>query len=87
MPITFLTILTKKFRSLFGILLLLNILFFGFMVWAGNTGQLNDPSIYYSGRHAQTGEIAVIQGCRPERILPDGSCDKSFRWSEFFGSE
>ena len=37
----------------------------------------NDPEIYYSGINANTGERVVVKGCRPERLRPDGSCNKS----------
>lgn len=57
----------------------------GFIVWGGNTGRFNNPEIVYVGRHAQTGQMVAIKGCRPERVLPDGSCDRSFRWKQFLG--
>jgi hypothetical protein len=43
----------------------------------GVTTIFNDPAIYYSGIDANTGKHAVVQGCRPERRRPDGSCNKS----------
>lgn len=60
-------------------LLLAAVLLFAFFVWAGNTGRFNGQDILYMGRDARTGEIVVVKGCRPERLLPDGSCDQSFR--------
>lgn len=37
----------------------------------------NSPDIYYSGVDANTGQQVVVRGCRPERLRPDGSCNKS----------
>lgn len=37
----------------------------------------NSPDIYYSGVDANTGQHVVVRGCRPERLRPDGSCNKS----------
>lgn len=64
-------------------LLAFSVLAFGFILYAGHTGRFNDPSIYYAGTDARTGQPAVVQGCRPERLNQDGSCDQSFRWREF----
>ncbi len=53
------------------------------MIYLGNTGTANDPTIFYTGRDARTGKIVTVQGCRPERLQWDGKCDQGFRWSEF----
>ena len=37
----------------------------------------NSPDIHYSGIDANTGQFTVVKGCRPERLRPDGSCNKS----------
>lgn len=37
----------------------------------------NSPEIHYNGIDANTGKFAVVKGCRPERLRPDGSCNKS----------
>ena len=37
----------------------------------------NSPDIHYSGIDANTGQRVVVKGCRPERLRPDGSCNKS----------
>jgi nitrogen fixation-related uncharacterized protein len=66
--------------------LLVTVGLLAFFVWAGNTGRFNDPNIVYAGRSAQTGQWTAVRGCRPERLLADGSCDRSFRWDEFFGN-
>lgn len=43
----------------------------------GESTIFNSPDIYYSGIDARTGKQTIVQGCRPERLKPDGSCDKS----------
>jgi len=43
----------------------------------GESTIFNSPDIYYSGVDANTGKQVTIQGCRPERLLPDGKCNKS----------
>jgi hypothetical protein len=37
----------------------------------------NSSEIHYSGIDANTGKFAVVKGCRPERLRPDGRCNKS----------
>jgi hypothetical protein len=61
----------------------LSILIFGGIIYAGNTGILNDPKIYYAGKDLITGKPTVVQGCKPERLKTDGSCDRSFKLDEF----
>jgi len=57
------------------------LLFFVGVIWVmnmlGESTMFNDPDIYYSGKDPRTGQMVVVQGCRPERVLPDGSCNKS----------
>lgn len=44
----------------------------------GNSGALIDaPERYYVNRDPVTGETKTTKGCRAERLLPDGTCDKS----------
>lgn len=43
----------------------------------GESTILNSPDIYYTGKDPRTGQPVVVKGCRPERVLPDGSCNKS----------
>lgn len=62
--------------------LLLTFILFGGFVFAGNTGIFNDPKIYYFGKDRITGKTTVVQGCRPERVQLDGSCDRSFNLME-----
>lgn len=71
------------FTSLF---LFVAVCLLAFFVWAGNTGRFNNPDIVYVGRSAVTGQWTSSRGCRPERLQEDGSCDRSFRWDEFFGN-
>jgi hypothetical protein len=46
----------------------------------GESTRFNNPDIYYSGTDPQTGKVVVTQGCRPEKVLPDGSCDNAITW-------
>lgn len=43
----------------------------------GESTMFNNPDIYYTGKDPRTGQTVVVKGCRPERVLPDGSCNKS----------
>lgn len=43
----------------------------------GESTIFNSPGIYYSGIDANTGKQVTVQGCRPERLRPDGSCNKT----------
>jgi len=43
----------------------------------GDSTALNSPDIYYTGTDPVTGKPVVVKGCRPERVMPDGSCDRS----------
>jgi hypothetical protein len=43
----------------------------------GESTILNDPNTFYAGTNPHTGKPLVVEGCRPERLLPEGSCDKS----------
>lgn len=43
----------------------------------GESTILNSPDIMYSGRDRVTGKMVVVKGCRPEMLLPDGTCDKA----------
>lgn len=43
----------------------------------GDSTALNSPDIYYSGTDPVTGKLIVVKGCRPERLMPDGTCDRS----------
>lgn len=43
----------------------------------GDSTALNDPEIIYSNKDPVTGEIKWTKGCRVERLMPDGTCDKS----------
>ncbi len=43
----------------------------------GESGVANDPDIVYVGKDPRTGQIVASKGCRPERRLPDGTCDKT----------
>jgi hypothetical protein len=45
----------------------------------GDSAMFNDPEIWYGGKDPATGKVVATQGCRPERVKADGSCDKSFR--------
>lgn len=51
------------------------------MTWGinmlGESTALNGNDIWYMGRNANTGKQEVRKGCRPERVLANGECDKS----------
>ena len=70
------------FASTLGLVCCL-VLFAG-LIYAGNTGIWNNPNIIYTGTDPATGKVVAKKGCRPERVQPEGSCDSSFRLSEFF---
>lgn len=43
----------------------------------GDSTVLNSPEIIYSNKDPVTGDIKWTKGCRAERLMPDGTCDKS----------
>lgn len=55
------------------------------MIYLGNTGIANDAEIIYAGKDVN-GKFVTVKGCRPDRVLPSGQCDRSFRWSQFWNS-
>lgn len=46
----------------------------------GETTVFNSPDTYYSGTDPKTGQFVVTKGCRPEKVLPDGSCNTAISW-------
>lgn len=47
----------------------------------GESTRFNSPDIYYVGTDPNTGKTVVTQGCRPEKVLSDGSCDNAITWN------
>jgi hypothetical protein len=76
-------IATRKPSALLGWLrfLALWLLAIYILMWVSNvlaiTTIFNSPEIHYPGIDANTGKMVVIKGCRPERLRPDGSCNKT----------